>query len=866
MAAKPKSKIAAGLCAALWLLALAALLVSGMAGSYAYIERSGYTYYAYPSFIDQLRLCSMVRYWQARCAWDNVEYAPSAVLLSDENSLFHAMARATGEDPFTVDFGAEDRTASAEQPEQHGGLDVYSERAAALIDDFNQMIFDFARSFDSGWGSLQYTVVDPESGAIYAPKTDLSGFLQRDSFALDAWDYVIAVNYNKSGETAIVRDWMLSSPNGATIEYWEHYGSSWDTLALSYFEMADELFQYYDLAPPRGVALIFAVPKDLPAYDELTGYGTSNQIHRLYSAFNLLFWPVIGVCALLALWFGRRRGSGLGGKRLAALPLEAGIALLFGAGTLGGALLSQCLVSLCDGSISQNLADNFSIDLPAAADTFAFFMAMLVALPVLAAVFLPVLAVRQGVARHGWRRYLFRYTLAGQALRLTRLLWRAVGRQIMRMWSALTRVDLRDSADRTLLRLLAINFVIVTFICCFWVFGILGTLLYTILLFFLLRGRMVREQQHYAALLDAARRMAAGDLTAPIAGELGMFDALRDELNQVRDGFEKAVAAEVRSQNMKTELISNVSHDLKTPLTAIITYVDLLKDPGLSEADRARYIDTLDRKSQRLKRLIEDLFEVSKAATGNVTVHYAETDLAALLKQMQYELADSLQSCGVDFRWQLPEGRVPLVLDGQKTCRIFENLLVNITKYGMPGTRAYITLTPLADGAQIVFKNISATELDFDAQHITERFVRGDRSRNTEGSGLGLAIVKSFAELQGGSFEVAVDGDLFKAIVTLKSGNLPEASAMPEPPKPSGASAMPEPPKPSGASAMPELPKPSEASAMPEPPKPSGAGMQPELFAAGEPPAASGPEPARPKQERPKPTSTPELPVANEEL
>ncbi len=784
MSARPKSRVAAGLCAALWLLALAALLAMGMTVSYAYIEHSGYTYYTYPSFIDQLRLCGMARYWQARCAWDNTEYAPSAVLLNDESALFYAMSRAheAGDASVSIDFGAMDAAVSVGQPERYGGLDVYDENAAALIDEFNQYIFDLARSFDSGWSSLQYTVVDTESGAVYAPKTDLSFFLQRGGFVSDAWDYIVAVSYDENGTVVAARDWTMS-PTGAGVDRWTRDGSKWDELILSYIqnEISDEIFQYYDFAPPRGVTLIFAVPQNLPLYDELAGYGAANRAHRLYGASDLLFWPALAVCALLALWFGRRRGSGLGGKRLAALPLEANAAVLVGAATLGGTALTQCLVSLCDGSIAYELENNFSVDLPAAANAFAFLIALAVAFLVLGAVFLSVLAIRQGMVRYGWRGYLSRHTLAGYLLRLARVLWRALGRQIVRLWNALTRVDLRDSADRTLLRLLAANFVIVTLICTLWIFGILGTVVYTVLLFFLLRGRLEREQQNYAALLDDARRMAEGDLTTPIEGELGMFDPLRDELNHVRDGFERAVAAEVRSQNMKTELISNVSHDLKTPLTAIITYVDLLKDPNLPETDRAKYVDTLDRKSQRLKRLIEDLFEVSKAATGNVTMHYTEVDLAALLKQMQFELADKLQSCGVDFRWQLPEGRVPLVLDGQKTCRIFENLLVNITKYAMPGTRAYITFEPADGGARITFKNVSATELDFDAQQITERFVRGDKSRNTEGSGLGLAIVKSFTELQGGSFEVAVDGDLFKAIVTLKSGNLPEAPALPEP-------------------------------------------------------------------------------------
>ena len=222
---------------------------------------------------------------------------------------------------------------------------------------------------------------------------------------------------------------------------------------------------------------------------------------------------------------------------------------------------------------------------------------------------------------------------------------------------------------------------------------------------------------------------------------------------------------EVKSQNMKTELITNVSHDLKTPLTAIITYIDLMKDPNLTPEDRAQYLDTLDRKAQRLKNLIEDLFEVSKASSRNVTLTLADIDLCALLKQVEFELSDKIEASGIEFRFHLPEEKVIARLDSQKTYRIFENLIVNITKYGLPGTRAYIDLTDMGDRVCAVLKNVSAAEMDFDTTEITERFVRGDKSRNTEGSGLGLAIVKSFTELQGGTFEILVDGDLFKAVV-----------------------------------------------------------------------------------------------------
>ena len=796
MRTRKKSKVTAGIQAVLWLLALSAGIVLAMCATFERIARGGYTYYSYVSFVEQLQLSSLVQYWQARSAWDEKSYEPSEVLLSDANTAFYALNRVHEQgDEIMAEFLSPDEADG--QRERHGGLAVYEEDARLEIDSFNETIREYEQMFSGSWRNLYCTVIDSTTGSVWAPRVYLSGFAKDPgSFDLAPWGYIIAVNYNGDGEVYSAVDW--SDPYAESgVDTWYNMGSQWG-YAKSY--LPEDVFQYYDFIAPHDITLIFAIPYMLPESDAISQYGYYNHIRRFMEAFDLWFVAAIAVSALLALWFGRRRGSGLGGKRLSAIPAELDCAVYFGACSLGAAVLSQCLSSLCDGDIAENLQNNFSVDLPSAANALAFVIATSVAFAVFGCAFLCVLAVRQGFARYGWKAYLLRHSLIGLALRVLYTAWRIVGRQIVRLWGALTRVDLRDSVDSTLLRLLAVNFVIVSLICCFWVFGILGTILYTVVLFFLLRGRLEKEQRHYAELLAAARRMAAGDLTTPITGDLGMFDPLRDELNQVRDGFEKAVAAEVRSQNMKTELISNVSHDLKTPLTAIITYVDLLKDPALPEADRAKYIDTLDRKSQRLKRLIEDLFEVSKAATGNVTMHYTEVDLAALLKQVQYELADKLQACGVDFRWQLPETRVPLVLDGQKTCRIFENLLINITKYGMPGTRAYITLTPLSDGAQIVFKNISATELDFDTQQITERFVRGDKSRNTEGSGLGLAIVKSFAELQGGTFEVTVDGDLFKAIVTLPRGNVPEAPELPEPlmppksPASPGSPVLPEPP------------------------------------------------------------------------
>ena len=239
---------------------------------------------------------------------------------------------------------------------------------------------------------------------------------------------------------------------------------------------------------------------------------------------------------------------------------------------------------------------------------------------------------------------------------------------------------------------------------------------------------------------------------------------MAEGLEKIRQGFDKAVEEEVKSQKMKTELITNVSHDLKTPLTAIITYVDLLKKEEDTEKQK-EYVQVLESKSQRLKVLIEDLFEVSKASTDNVKLELMDVDIVNLLKQVKLELEDKIKDADLEFKCTFPEEKLIVRLDSQKTYRIFENLLMNIVKYALPHTRVYVEIEKQEKAAVIRMKNVSAQELNFHGQDITDRFVRGDMSRNTEGSGLGLAIVKSFTELQGGEFLIDTDGDLFKAEV-----------------------------------------------------------------------------------------------------
>lgn len=337
------------------------------------------------------------------------------------------------------------------------------------------------------------------------------------------------------------------------------------------------------------------------------------------------------------------------------------------------------------------------------------------------------------------------------------------------LWEWLHRFDLADASDRSLLKIASAHAVLLAGIVTLAAYvpyaaGI-ALAVYLILLFYGIKKRKDQLLAAYARLYASVQGMARGELDVRIDGSLGVFEPMTAELQRVRESFKHAVEEEIKSQKLKSELVTNVSHDLKTPLTAIVTYVNLLQQNHLTEEQRRSYIDVLGGKSQRLTRLIEDLFEYTRASSGAASVAPVSVDLVELLKQARVELEDRLAELGVQLRFAVPEGKVILPLDSEKTFRIFENLYLNIANYAMPGSRAYVELTDTPAEVRIVFKNVSASELDFKPDEIMERFVRGDRARSAEGSGLGLAIVKSLVELQGGTFGLELDGDLFKALI-----------------------------------------------------------------------------------------------------
>ena len=270
----------------------------------------------------------------------------------------------------------------------------------------------------------------------------------------------------------------------------------------------------------------------------------------------------------------------------------------------------------------------------------------------------------------------------------------------------------------------------------------------------------------------AEQNIIAGNLdykldTSKYKGDLKI---MAEGLNEIGTGLENAVNGRMKSERFKTELITNVSHDIKTPLTSIINYTDLLKKENIETEPVKGYIEVLERQSERLKKLINDLLEASKASSGNLKMEIAKVDAGLMLEQVYGEYQDKFERAGLTGIVTKPSETVFINADVNHLFRVFDNILGNTVKYAQTGTRVYIDLIKNGNKVTVAFKNISREKLNITGEELMERFVRGDRSRNTEGSGLGLSIAKSLTNLMGGELEIVVDGDLFKVEVGFMQG------------------------------------------------------------------------------------------------
>ena len=296
----------------------------------------------------------------------------------------------------------------------------------------------------------------------------------------------------------------------------------------------------------------------------------------------------------------------------------------------------------------------------------------------------------------------------------------------------------------------------------------------------ILSARWIGRYDQVRQGIDEARQGNFNHRVPVEEGETGELAWMARSINEISDASKAAVEKEVRNQRLKTELISNVSHDLKTPLTSIIAYIDLLKTEGLDSPEAPKYLEVLDQKTNRLKQLTEDLFEAAKASSGDMPVRLESIEMVSVVRQALGEMSSRVEEAGLDFILTTPEEKYYAAADGQLMWRVMENLISNAVKYALPGSRVYIDLSTRTNKKNenpmvvLEMKNISKDPLNISPAELMERFTRGDESRTSDGSGLGLAISKDLMKLQKGWFDIRIDGDLFKAVVLIPQGAPPE--------------------------------------------------------------------------------------------
>lgn len=661
---------------------------------------------------------------------------------------------------------ADSETDSAEEDTQ------FTAYAQNYIDsEFDLAYYQNLQSVMDGLGEDWERYVQKFSSSLFYAVLDENGEIRTSNVNRPDQFFNTAVNEN----TEIKFTVEFTSTGGLTVTDFkggDEQASSF-LQAMSHYKFYDPLlkrlsedYQYGDIqfSGPKNIKIMFRCVPD----EVFSGTRTARDIQGveartiLYSnSYHMVAGSVAMILMIVALVLPAFKRFEIGRSALCRLAFEPLSMIgfvwlcLMGEGSMPASLIAATL----DGGLKQEIIR--AGFLPISADGLVIFINLIFWAVAYGLFYWGITCYRAIFSMGPWC-YFKERTWLGRFLRF-------IKRWALNALNVFNETDWESRSTKILGKAVIANFVILTLISCLWFWGIGALIIYSFVLFFLLKKYWGEMQKKYRTLLNSINQIAEGDLDVEIQEDLGIFNPFKEQLSRIQDGFKKAVDQEVKSERTKSELITNVSHDLKTPLTAIITYVNLLKQENVTDEERRSYIQVLDQKSMRLKVLIEDLFEVSKASSGTVTLHPEHVDIISLLKQVRFELSDKLSASGIEFRFNLPKERVMLYLDSQKTYRIFENLLVNIAKYGMPGTRAYVQVVREQDGyVNISMRNVSAQELSVSPEELTERFVRGDSARNTEGSGLGLAIARSFVEIQGGTMKIEVEDDLFRVVIRWK--------------------------------------------------------------------------------------------------
>lgn len=616
---------------------------------------------------------------------------------------------------------------------------------------------------DRETSSTFYTNYILHSKNVMNEKTNIKYYAQRDNQTLgnttddiknidsnkslkNKYQWYLKVSFNELGELSYDSLGCSKSANQNFNLIWNDYKDAY----FSYFDINDE-----DIHNPSNITFYFAVPKKITgnSVDAISTFA-NNPMHNtdVVNIFPIVAIAIVAV-SIFMLLYPYKIVSEVGFfKYPSKIKTELLLISIMGFGAILITMLYGLLIDSLNGYYIKRLSaiTNGQLATPLLALMNVFTWTVLLLL-IMFSVYYIKSFFKEGFVK-SFKEKTISYWLYTK----------------VRHFITNTSFDLSDNINKTILKVVGINAVVVYILTFSVDYAMYLVIVYSIILFIIIKKQFIKIKKDYNVLYDAVHHISDSDFNVEINEDIGVFTSLGKELTNIKNGFETAVSQEVKSQNMKTELIANVSHDLKTPLTSIITYVDLLKGDELDDEKRAEYISTIDRNSLRLKNLIDDLFEVSKVNSGDTNLNIVDVDIISLIQQAKLELNDQLASKNLTFKNSFPNEKIVLPLDSLKTYRIFENLLINISKYALENTRVYIEVINRDDEIEISFKNISADEIMVSEDKLVERFVQGDVSRNTSGSGLGLAIAKSFTEIQKGSFKVAVDGDLFKAIVIFK--------------------------------------------------------------------------------------------------
>ncbi|MCX4321572.1 MAG: HAMP domain-containing sensor histidine kinase [Lachnospiraceae bacterium] len=662
-------------------------------------------------------------------------------------------------------------------------------------EQLDELLYQWYLAFQNGIDQqIDYELIDRESGRTFSNTERALHYLGTEEEAVyldDYYPYYIKLDFDESGILEHV--WVRGEDADALVEsvqrvmrsrYLER--SLYESLSYSAYGGIDwEDAIYYQssdynavmqmtvqvLNTPKNCTICYALTEtqlaDVKASSRMfLSMSTAGNYRNsgIQDVFRLLL-IILGITAMLLPFWKKYH---LHEQGLLPLHIEVLTLLTFATflilGELSVTLVRYSLSDSWEYSLSHMLCATFPVLTKTAARDIVWVINFLFLAAAFTLWFTLITAYAQ-VYVFGLRGYVRKRCLCYRVFRYTRASMRRKRARIKREF---LHMDMEQNMNVPLFKALLVNYLVLAVISMFWALGVVLLIPYTVFLYGLLRKYIRLIQGQYTDMLTVVRAVAEGNLQTEMEGDWGIFSAFQEELSAIQSGFSDAVEEEVKSQRMRTELITNVSHDLKTPLTAIITYTELLQEEGVTETQRKEYLEVLKRKSLRLKTLIEDLFEVSKANSGNVAFHTEKVDICHLVRQMYLEYEDKAKDAGLIFRFQFPEQKVFLMLDGEKTSRVFDNLYTNIIKYAMPDSRVYVSVTQDAEEVRIELKNISGYELNIPAESLTERFVRGDSSRSSEGSGLGLAIARSFVELQGGKMDIEIDGDLFKVTLTWK--------------------------------------------------------------------------------------------------